>query len=475
MGGLDDLPLVQQVREWLNSVLPLLTDTHFWLNEVVTSWNLIQLAVLLVLIGTAHLVARTGVPVLKRLVLPLGNRDRLQRFLIMLINRTRSITLMIMLWIALLVLGDVQEDSHLRLLRVASSLVTAWVVISILTKAMRNRAMSRSFAVIIWTIAALNILGVLPATIEALDGVALKVGDTKITALAVLNALMLSVLLIWAAFGIASLVENRLDRSQDLQPATRVLLAKLFRVAILAIAFVLALDLTGIDLTALAVFGGAVGLGLGFGLQKVISNLVSGFILLMDKSIKPGDVISLDNSFGWITRLNPRYVSVITRDGREHLIPNEDLITNKVINWSYSHTRVRLEIKFGVAYDSDPHLVRGLAVEAATGVERVLDNPKPVCHFTEFGDSSLNFVLRFWIQDPADGVVNIKGKVLLSLWDIFKEHKIAIPFPHREVIFRTPLEVVDGRDGMVVEAALDPEEEPGSNDEAETGTNRPDA
>lgn len=445
MDNLDDLPLVQQVQGWLDSVLPLLADTSFWLNEVVTSWNLIQLALLLSLAAAAHLIARSAVPVLKRLVLPLGNRDRLQRFLVMLINRTRSITLMVLLWIAILVLGDVQDDSPLRLLRVAGNLVTAWVVISILTKAMRNRAMSRSFAVIIWTIAALNILGVLPATLAALDGVALNIGDTRITALAVLNALLLSVLLIWAAFGVAAMVENRLERSQDLQPATRVLLAKLFRVAILAVAFVLALDLTGIDLTALAVFGGAVGLGLGFGLQKVISNLVSGFILLMDKSIKPGDVISVDDSFGWITRLNARYVSIITRDGREHLIPNEDLITNKVVNWSHSHTRVRLEIEFGVAYDSDPHQVRELAIEAATDVERVLSNPAPVCHFTEFGDSSLNFVLRFWIQDPADGVVNIRGKVLLSLWDIFKEHGVGIPFPHREVIFRTPLEVVDKR------------------------------
>lgn len=454
MDSLEELPLVQQVREWLDTVLPLVTDTNFWLNEVVTSWNLIQLGVLLALMLAAHLIARGGIPLLKRMILPLGNRDRLQRFLVMLINRTRSITLMILLWLALLVLGDVQEGEPLRLLRIASSLVTAWVIISILTKAMRNRAMSRSFAVVIWIIAALNILGVLPATLAALDGVALNVGDTRITALAVLNALFLSIVLIWVAFGVASLVEGRLERSQDLQPATRVLLAKLFRVAILGIAFVLALDLTGIDLTALAVFGGAVGLGLGFGLQKVISNLVSGFILLMDKSIKPGDVISLDNSFGWITRLNARYVSIITRDGREHLIPNEDLITNKVINWSHSHTRVRLEIEFGVAYDSNPHQVRELAIEAATDVERVLDNPKPVCHFTEFGDSSLNFVLRFWIQDPADGVVNIKGKVLLSLWDIFKEHEVGIPFPHREVIFRTPLEVVDAR------AEVSPEAEP---------------
>ncbi len=162
----------------------------------------------------------------------------------------------------------------------------------------------------------------------------------------------------------------------------------------------------------------------------------------MDKSIKPGDVVTVDSTYGWINQLKARYVSVITRDGREHLIPNEDLITQKVINWSYSHTRVRLEIAFGVAYDSDPHQVRELALAATADVKRALKDPKPVCHFTEFGDSSLNFVLRFWIQDPADGVVNVRGQVLLALWDIFKENDIAIPFPHREVIFRTPLEVM---------------------------------
>lgn len=446
MSGLDDLPLVQQIQTWLDRALPHLTDAEFWLGEVVTGWNLLQIGLILVLALAAHLISGRAQPALTKLIATLKGRERLQRLLLMLAHRTRPILMMLMLWTAALVVGDMSEGISPRLLRIVANLVTAWVVISIVTKVMRNRAMSRSFAVVIWTIAALNILGVLPATVEALDGVSMTIGGTQITALAVINAILLSVLLIWAAFGIATLVEGRLEGSQDLQPATRVLLAKLFRVAILGVAFILALDLTGIDLTALAVFGGAVGLGLGFGLQKVISNLISGFILLMDKSIKPGDVITLDDTFGWITRLNARYVSVITRDGREHLIPNEDLITNKVINWSYSHTRVRLEIKFGVSYRSDPHQVRELAVGAATDVERVLANPGPVCHFTEFGDSSLNFVLRFWIQDPADGVVNIKGKVLLSLWDTFKENDIAIPFPHREVIFQNPLEVVDRRE-----------------------------
>ncbi|WP_417517299.1 mechanosensitive ion channel family protein [Minwuia sp.] len=443
---MDNIPVVQNLQAWLSAFLPQITDRQFWLEEIVTGWNLIQLGILVTLVLLAHLFHVQAGPFFQRAVARLSGRRFLQRMAAMLMRRRRSIMLMLLLWVAVLALSGSQPLEHYRLLRIAANLVTAWVVISILTKVMRNRALARTAAFVIWCIAALNILGVLPATLTALDGTSFKVGDAEVSLLSVLNAVGLAVLLVWIAVAASRIVESRLDSSRDLQPATRVLLSKLFRIGALAAAVLFALDLTGIDLTALAVFGGAVGLGLGFGLQKVISNLVSGFILLMDKSIKPGDVITLEETFGWITRLNARYVSVITRDGREHLIPNEDLITNKVINWSFSHSRVRLEIKFGVAYDSDPHQVRELAVEAATDVERVLKTPVPVCHFVEFGDSSLDFVLRFWIQDPADGVVNIRGKVLLSLWDIFKEHEIGIPFPHREVIFRTPLEVVDRRD-----------------------------
>ncbi|WP_416899071.1 MAG: mechanosensitive ion channel family protein [Minwuia sp.] len=443
---MEDLPLFRQLNALIDRYLPLVTDSHFWLEEIVTAWNLIQIAILIALVALSHVIHLRSGPLLERAVAGLSGRQLLHRFLTMLYHRRRSLTLMLLLWVAVLVLADSQPADHVRLIRIVANLVTAWVVISILTKIMRNRAMARTAALVIWTIAALNILGVLPATIEALDGISINIGDTRVTALAVFNAVGLIVLLVWFAVGASRLVETRLDASTDLQPATRVLLSKLFRVGALVIAFVVALDLTGIDLTALAVFGGAVGLGLGFGLQKVISNLVSGFILLMDKSIKPGDVITLDQTYGWINKLNARHVSVITRDGREHLIPNEDLITSKVINWSYSHTRVRLEVKFGVAYDSDPHQVREVAAKAAAGVERVLEQPAPVCHFYEMGDSSLDFVLRFWILDPADGVVNVRGKVLLALWDAFKEAGIKIPFPHREVLFRTPLEVVDKRD-----------------------------
>lgn len=186
---------------------------------------------------------------------------------------------------------------------------------------------------------------------------------------------------------------------------------------------------------------GAIGVGLGFGLQKVVSNLVSGIIILLDKSIKPGDVISLGDTFGWINTLGARYASVVTRDGKEFLIPNEDLITNQVVNWSHTNDFVRLDIFFGTAYGDDPHAVRKIAVEAARTVDRVLTTRPAVCHIVGFGDSSVDYILRFWITDPTGGLTNVRGAVYLALWDAFKENNISIPFPQREI------KVLDGMDG----------------------------
>ena len=152
-------------------------------------------------------------------------------------------------------------------------------------------------------------------------------------------------------------------------------------------------------------------------------------------------MIELGESFGWISSLGARYVSVVTRDGKEYLIPNEDLITQRVVNWSFTSELVRLEISFGVSYDCDPHEVRRIAVEAATRPERVTSEKAPVCHLVGFGDSSLDFVLRFWIRDPQDGVVNVKGQVYLALWDAFKEHGIDILYPHRQLLIDQPIPV----------------------------------
>jgi small-conductance mechanosensitive channel len=226
---------------------------------------------------------------------------------------------------------------------------------------------------------------------------------------------------------------NRIQKNADISPSMQVLAIKGIQLVLFGGAVFIGLKAVGFDLTGLAVLSGAIGVGLGFGLQKVVSNLVSGIIILLDKSIKPGDVISLGDTFGWIESLGARYVSVVTRDGKEYLIPNEDLITGQVVNWSHSDEFVRLDLFFGTAYDDDPHLVRKLAVQAALNVNRVLQDRAPVCHIVGFGDSSVDYILRFWIRDPTGGLTNIKGNVFLALWDIFKENGISIPFPQREV------------------------------------------
>ncbi|UWQ23078.1 mechanosensitive ion channel family protein [Jannaschia sp. W003] len=213
----------------------------------------------------------------------------------------------------------------------------------------------------------------------------------------------------------------------------QVLSIKVLQVLLYGAAFLVGLHLTGFDLTGLAVLTGAIGIGVGFGLQKVVSNLVSGIIILLDKSIKPGDVISLGDTFGWVESLTARYVAITTRTGKEYLIPNEDLITGQVVNWSHSDHFVRIEIEFGTAYGDDAERVREVAVAAALSCDRVLADHPPVCHIVAFGEVAIEYVLRFWISDPNRGLTNVRGTVFLALLKAFRAEGITIPLPQREV------------------------------------------
>jgi len=332
------------------------------------------------------------------------------------------------------------------LLGVAMNLATAWVVIMVLTSVIRNQLANRVVAAAAWTIAALSILGLLDPVRNALDSAAIVGGGLRISALLAFKTAVLLLIALWTASALSNFLDRRLHALGDLTPSIKVLLGKLIRAALITFAVLAVLSSVGIDLSALALFSGAVGVGLGFGLQKVVSNLVSGIILLADKSIKPGDVISVGDTYGWVDTMGARYTAVVARDGREYLIPNEDFVTQRVINWSYSNDRVRLDVSFGVSYASDPHRVRQLAAEAACEVARVLPSPKPVCHLTAFGSSSLDFVLRFWISDPAEGVTNVRSEVMLALWDRFKREGIEIPYPVRAIQVAEPVHVVIGRD-----------------------------
>ena len=336
--------------------------------------------------------------------------------------------------------------SRSYLIEVAASLASAWLVIALVAGLIRNQFVYRLVSVSAWAIAALSILGLLEPTMNALDSVGVFIGGLRITPLLVIKATVLLLLALWAANAASDFLERRVRHSADLTPSIQVLISKLIRLVLITFAIIAVLSTVGIDFSALAFFSGAVGVGLGFGLQKIVSNLVSGIILLADKSIKPGDVITVGESFGWVGSMGARYTSIVTRDGREFLIPNEDFVTQRVVNWSYTNDEVRLDVDFGVSYAADPHKVIALALEAVKEIPRILQTPKPMCHLKGFGNSSVDFILRFWIRDPIDGLTNIRGLVLLALWDAFKREGIEIPFPQRDLNPRGPFHVVVEKD-----------------------------
>ncbi len=337
------------------------------------------------------------------------------------------------LQLLLLLLATATEFEH-YVLSVTVSLLTAWLVINLATAPLSNKGLSTFIAVIAWTIAALNIIGILDDTIDALDQAAIPLGEeNRISLLGILTGALSMVIFVWLALIIARLLEQRISQLSTLNPSARVLIAKIITFSLVFLAIVIGLGSAGLDLTVFAVFGGAIGLGVGFGLQKVVSNLFSGFILLLDRSIKPGDVIEVQGTYGWINKLATRYTSIITRDGTEFLIPNEDMITQPVINWSHSNRLVRLKIGFGVSYDSDIRLASDLAEQAAKQVKRAVENPAPQCRLMDFGDSSVDLELRFWIEDPQNGVVNVSSEVRLLIWDLFHEHGVKFPFPQTDI------------------------------------------
>ena len=320
-----------------------------------------------------------------------------------------------------------------HLITIVVSLLTAWVIIRLGTALIRSPQWSRAVAVAAWTIAALSITGLLAPTTEVLDSMALRLGEVRISILGVIKAAIALAVLLWLAGTVSGMMERRLSAMPGISAAAGVLFGKIFRIVLVTVAILVGLDSVGIDLTAFAVFSGAIGLGIGFGLQKVFSNLISGMILLMDRSVKPGDVIAVGNSFGWINALQARYVSVITRDGIEHLIPNEELISQRVENWSHTHRRVRLRMPIGINYAADVHKAMELTIEAASEVERVLNDPAPVCRLMGFGDNAVDLELRVWITDPQRGIANITSEVLLGVWDLFAKNGIDFPFPQRDL------------------------------------------
>lgn len=299
-------------------------------------------------------------------------------------------------------------------------------------------------AAVVFVAATAGSLGGLQPLLGTLDSAGVTIGSRRISLLGVVNAVVVVAVL----FALARLANRVLTHSigglTRLDVSQRTLVQKLASIAVILAAGLIGIDLLGIDLTALAVFSGALGLAVGFGLQKTVGNLLSGLILLMDRSVKPGDVIVVGDTFGEVTKIGVRAVSVVTRDGKEHLIPNEQLMVEPVENWSYSSRNVRIHIPVGVAYATDLPLAQRLMIEAATAADRVLKAPAPTVWLRGFGDSSVDHEILAWIDDPEAGVGNVQSDILNRLWLLFQEHGIEIPFPQSDVYIRSMPAVGEG-------------------------------
>lgn len=284
------------------------------------------------------------------------------------------------------------------------------------------------------------------ALLDRLDTIAIEVGQMRVSLFDALLVVTVILLVITAAMLLNRIGHRLIRKISHFDDTQKLLSEKLLTILVWAAAFFIGIDVLGIDLTALAFFGGAFGLAIGFGLQKTFGNLIAGIILLMDKSIKPGDVIAVtdmagNETFGQIRKIGIRAVSVTTRDEREYLIPNENLMINQVENWSYSSKRVRMQVRVGVSYSADMTLAEQLMLEAATACKRVLKQPAPSVWMNEYGDNSVNFTIHCWIVDPEEGIGNVRSDVLTRLWWLFKQHDIEIPFPQRDINLRDNAQV----------------------------------
>ena len=292
---------------------------------------------------------------------------------------------------------------------------------------------------IIWALIAAEVLGWLDPVIAALDSIGLSGGKTRITMWSVLKAIATVTVFVVVSAWVARWIDRRVNSIQELAPSTRIGIGKFSYAILIAFGVLFGLQASGVDLTTLTIFSGAIGLGLGFGLQAIAANFVSGFVLLIDRSIKPGDVISFTGAtgtsttgFGWVEELRGRHIVIRDRDGVATLVPNQNVITNPLINWSYGHPRVRLRLPVRIAYHDDVELALYLLLQAAEH-PRILKDPPAVARLLEFADYGMEVELRFWIGDPAEGVNNVRSDVNRRIWALFRDKGITIPPAQREV------------------------------------------
>jgi len=304
----------------------------------------------------------------------------------------------------------------------------------------RTKGWGDTITFVVWGVLALHVLGWFDPLVQALDSVGINAGKGKITLWSVLKILFTVGAFMLVAIWIARWAERRLMAMQGLALSMRIGIAKFAQAFLIGLSILLGLNASGLDLTTLNVLTGAIGIGLGFGLQAIAANFVSGFVLLMDRSIKPGDVISFTGTtgtttegFGWVQELRGRYVVVRDRDGVETLVPNQHFINNQVVNWSYSDQRVRIRLPVMISFRDDPELALQVLMDAAANHPRILKDPGPVSRLMSFENYGMRVEVRFWIRDPMNGVNNVRSDVNREIWRLFKKHGITIPVQQHEV------------------------------------------
>jgi small-conductance mechanosensitive channel len=348
--------------------------------------------------------------------------------------------------------GVVGGASDVRLLRLAMTLFGAMAVIRFTVYVMRRAfgrfrpiaAFERVIAAAIWVAVALHLTGWLADVVQWMEATALTVGKTRLSLWTLAAAVFSVIVTLLSAFWIGAVIEARVSRSDMLDVNFRAVLSRIVRTVLVVLAVLLSLSAVGIDLTVLSVFGGALGVGLGLGLQRIASNYVSGFIILLDRSLHIGDLIAVDKYYGKVARINTRYTVIAAPDGTEAIVPNEMLVSSPVTNHTYTNSKVRLAVKVAVAYGTDVGQVLGLMAGIAAAHPRVQPDPPPLGLLAGFGADGLELELGFWINDPEEGRANVQSDISLEIYRRFQAAGIVIPFPQREIRLLAPA----GADGV---------------------------
>jgi small-conductance mechanosensitive channel len=396
------------------------TDTATW-------WTQLSIAAIALLLAFAlgkRIVSSKGSPRLIGLVFGKGAASENNRYVVVPAVATA------LLWLSFLLFEPFYSD-HCVYLRGVALCTTIWFVFDVVFRLFKDRHGFQIALVGFFLWALSYILDIHSLVSESLDLVAFSQGSFRISLRDILYGIAYLSGLFWISGLIARIIDQKVNSSTSLSVSSKVLFSKLAHIILFTLAILVSLRLMGFDLGSLTFFSGALGIGLGFGSQKIIANFVSGLILLIEKSVKPGDFVLVDGECGQVKKLNTRYTTILSKGSQEHLVPNEDLVTNQVISFSHSDNNFSIRAEIGVGYDSDPNQVIELCCKAMRSIDRVCGEPS--CHLLGFGDSSIDFRLTFTIEDPINGIASARSAVLLAVWDEFKANGIQIPFPQREV------------------------------------------